>query len=486
MAVSINRQRAGTPSADIDRVQYWARTFPGAQPRFDVMAAPPTITFGGNTSSVNASKVNGATDFNAQNAVFDHQGSVFLNETAAGGYPIRTPNHITTSAGAKSGGSAPIRARFMTDAASVDFAFYDSQYSQFNLLVDGQFIARDRTAVFRNSGNYRYVKADFGTNATTYGKASTSTSITSAGTGYAVGDVVTFDGGSGAAAGTPLTMVVAQLSGSAVAGLDVVNKGAYTSQPTGTMSQASTTGAGTGLQITAAFFHPEHSVNRMRRIELVYSQPAKFLGIVVPSNNGIVLPCAVPAAAPKVAFIGDSITIGTYLQYGASHIGSSIAQRLGWWDRHIVSGIGGTGWNAGTTPWSHANRIQDFIDYDADVYVFIGSQNDTAGTALEGKIRDTLNALMAARPDAYVVGIGNILGGSTSLAASIETGFAAASHQSRLRFINNQSPNPWINAAHSTSWTVTGDANHLSQAGMDRFADIAAEHIAQAVLGMAL
>lgn len=462
-------------------LQRWARRFETVKDRFSVMTSPPTITFGTGTSSVNASFVNGAVLYDAQNAVFAKAGSLFVGAVAPGSHPVYTPSHITSSSGSKSGGSAPIRYRFMTDAPAIDFCFLDSMFSQFNLLVDGQLVARDRTAVFGNTGAYRYIKVDFGSDVVTYAKAVTSYTISAAGTGHAVGDVLTFNGGTGSAGGTPLTMKVAQISGSAVTALDVVNKGAYTTQPTGTFAQVASTGAGTGTAINAAFFHPEHSTRKMRTIELIYSQPTVFVGLVMGGNDAF-LPYPIPPTAPKVAFIGDSITDGTYLQYGAAHLGSTIAQKLGWWDQHIISGIGGTGWNAGGTPWSHANRVQDYIDYNADAYIFIGSQNDTAGTALETKITSTLNALSAACPKAYIVGIGNIMGDSTTLANSIGNGYAAATNQSRLAYINNHSPAKWIPTGAVSAWTVTSDANHPSQAGVDRFANIAAHHIASALL----
>jgi hypothetical protein len=462
----------------------WAQSFQGPQSRFSVMSNPPAITFGGGSSSVNSSYVNGNTLYNGQNAVFTYSGSTFVAGTSAG-YPIYTPSHITDANGAKGGGNAPIRVRFMTDATAFDLCFFDSLFGQFNLVVDGQLVARDKTAVFGNTGFFRYIKVDFGADTVTYSKAQTSYSITTGGTGHAIGDIITFNGSTANASGTPLTMKVAQISGSVVTGLDIVNKGAYTTQPSGTFTQVSSTGAGTGLSIGANFFHLDHTTRKMRTIELIYSQPAVFLGLVTLAND-VVVPYRVTSNSPKVAFVGDSITNGTYLQYGGAHIGSSIAQKLGWWDKHIISGIGGTGWNAGSTPWSHANRVQDYINYNADIYVFTGSQNDTAGTAMEAKLTSTINSLMAARPNAYVVGIGNILGDSTTLANSIGNGYAAvdSAYQSRLTYINNHTPNKWLQVGAVAQWTVTGDTNHLNQAGMDKFAEVSAHQIANALVTM--
>jgi len=440
------------------------------------MTSPPTITFGGNSSSVNGSYVNGATLVNAQDSRLQHLGSIFTNGTSGGGYPNRKPTHITASTGTKSGGTAPIRVRFMTDAPEFDVCFLDVAFAQFNIVVDGEIAYRDKCLTFTNSGNYRYVKVSFGANTTTYSKAQTNFAITAVGSGYAVGDIITLNGGTGGAAGTACTVKVTQVSSGVVSGVDIVNPGAYTTQPTGTFAQASTTGGGVGFQATAQFFSKNYTTRKMRAIELIYHEPVTFMGIVTRAEDSI-LPFVANSRLPKLSVIGDSITIGTYLEYGGSHIGATMAQILGLWDNAIISGIGGTGWNAGATPWSHANRIQDFLDYNSDIYVFVGSQNDTAGTALEGKIRDVLDAILAARPRALIVGIGNVLGDSTSLATSIANGFALASDQSRVRFCNNHSPTKWIPSTYQSDWYVTSDSSHLSQDGMDRFARIAAEAV---------
>lgn len=464
------------------RLQNWKRGFQGVMPRFGVMASPPTMTFGNGSSTVNPNYVNGQTTYPANSPVFRFLGSIYAPTTVEG-LPAYIPSHITDSNGNKSGLSAPCRVRFQTDAPAIDFCFLDVLYGQFNLIVDGQFIARDRKITFGNTGNFQYIKCDFGTDVVTYSKASTSTVIVSPGAGHAVGDIITLDGGSGSAIGTPLTIRVGSVSSGAVATFDVMGKGAYTTLPTGTLTQASTTGAGTGFQMQAQFWHKDHTTRRMRQIELIFSDPARFMGVVT-SPQDTVLPWVENPWGVKSAFIGDSITIGTYLQYGASHIGCSIAQRLGWWDRHMISGIGGTGWNTVNNPWSGSPRVQDFIDYDADVYWFTGSQNDSAGPDLENSIKTTLNTLLAAKPSAYVIGVGNIMGDSTALANSIGNGFAAADAQSRIAFINNHSPNKWIPSTYLPDWAVTSDNNHLNQSGMDRFADISALQGVQALLSM--
>jgi uncharacterized RmlC-like cupin family protein len=55
-----------------------------------------------------------------------------------------------------------------------------------------------------------------------------------------------------------------------------------------------------------------------------------------------------------------------------------------------------------------------------------------------------------------------------------------------VTYLNNHSPQKWMPAASATQWTVTSDANHLSQEGMDRFARISADRIAAALISIAI
>jgi hypothetical protein len=449
------------------------------------MANPPVFVRGGNTSAVNASNVNGVTTHNAQNAAFDHRGSIFVAETLGGGRAHFKARHITQSTGIRSAGLAPLRMRFLTDAPRIDFCFQEGQFALVNAVVDGQLVSRGKPFTIGNSGNYRYHMLDFGANATTFEKAQVGWNIVAGGTGHVVGDVVTLNGGTGGASGTPCSVLVTQVVSGAVSSCDVVALGSYATQPSGTFSQTASTGVGTGLQLTASFFGKVHSTRAMRKLELIYSQPTECVGIVVDSAS-TVLACGNDFDGPRLCVVGDSINIGTYLRSGGQHIGSSIAQHLGMWDDHIISGIGGSGWNTANaiTRWSSPERVQDLIDCNADIYLWIGSQNDTAGAALTAAVTATLNAVAAARPQSLHVGIGNVLGASTAVAASIEAGFAAASASSRTRFINNQSPTSWVSSAALSEWFVTGDGNHLSQSGQDYFSKISAHRVAAALLDL--
>lgn len=77
---------------------------------------------------------------------------------------------------------------------------------------------------------------------------SVTASIVNGGSGYVVGDEITLSGGS---ATVPAILRVATQTGGGVGSLTVVRSGVYTASPgSATFTQASTTGAGTGLQVT--------------------------------------------------------------------------------------------------------------------------------------------------------------------------------------------------------------------------------------------
>lgn len=481
------------PQLPPTKAQNWIRNF-RKQDVFSTMASPPTITLGTtSTSATNASYAAGTTMYDVQNTAFDCLGGVFANGTT-GGIPTRRLQNMTLTTGAKTASVAPARVRFATNAEKFDLCFLESAFGQFNMLVDGELVTRSKLITFGNTGNFRYITVDFGTNATTYEKTQTSIAVTTGGSGHALGDVITLNGGSGSAGGTAMSVRVTGVSAGAVTAVDIVNAGAYTSLPTGTFTQTATTGAGTGFTCPASFFNPVQSTRKMRNIELIYQEPVYFVGIVFASaaTNWVLTKYKANALAPKVAFVGDSITIGTYIKYAGAHMGCSIAQRLNVWDKHIISGLGGTGWSTtnGTSPnWAHANRLQDYLDYDADVYVFIGSQNDAGKSAatIKADIETVLNHILSNKPKALIVGIGNILGDSTTLCNDIEAGFNSVNivDSRRVRFINNHTPLKWIPSTAIGSWTCTNDLNHLSPQGLDLFANMSAEHIYQAVCEMA-
>lgn len=454
------------------------------QARWSVMTSPPAITKGTTAvSSVNSSYTTGVTLYQPDVAgtYITPLGSEFTSYTPSSGITTVKPAHVTSSDGVTLVNAGVTRYRWRSDAPEIDLCFLENSATEISIAIDGELTSRSRPFAFANSGNYRYMKVSFGSDVVTYSKSYT-TGITTGGTGYAVNDLITVDGGSGGASGTGAVLRVAQVSSGAVVSVWPESGGSYTSLPTGTLSQVSTTGSGSGATFSASFFEQIHSTRKMRTWELFVWGPSTFIG-VVPTSNSLVIPDAPMADAPKLVVIGDSIQAGTYLDYGAGHIATSIAQRLGLDAKYLISAQGGTGWNT-SNQWSSSWRIADLIRYDADIYLFIGSQNDTSGTALTTAVTTTLNQLLAANSRCLIVGFSNVVGASTAIDSSISSGFAAASDQNRVRYISTQQTPQWLPSSYASIWTLNSDNNHLTQVGQDRHANLIAPLFYDALMQM--
>lgn len=458
------------------------------KPFFSLMSSPPTVTRSVGTAATVAAMFNGTVSSSiVSGSAIDQSrmqllGSVYRKDTVN---PRVVPEHITRSDGSKA--STLSRIRFATDAPAFELCFSENNSTRLNLIVDGQ-LAFDRNPVqFGNTGNIRYFRVDFGTNVITFRKSDVGITVSSGGSGYAVGDVITLNGGTGSATGAPCTIMVTQVSSGAVTNASVLDPGAYTSLPTGTLTQTATTGTGTGFTMLANFFSRRHTTRKMRNIEILYTGNSSFYGIVTAAED-TVLPYRANPFCPTLVNVGDSISAGTYLGHAGGHPGYRIAKKLGMEDNVFISAQGGTGWDkdSGTAlRWSHPTRVADLIALQGDIYLFMGSQNETtAATTLTAAVTSTINQIRASRPDCYIIGIGNIIGNSTVISSAIAAGFAAATVQDRTAFINNVSPIAWLNANFADLWTVTGDANHFAQEGMNYWADIAAQAVAEALVSL--
>jgi hypothetical protein len=342
------------------------------------------------------------------------------------------------------------------------------------------------------------VKFDFGANTRTYRLAQVSRNA--AGTGYAVGDRITLAGGTFT---TPAEVTVIQVSAGAISAIEVSNPGAY-SVSTTTFTQASTTGAGTGATFSSPVWSARFTQRRMRRIELIWhGSGQKFHGINVDSQS-TVLPYPVPDLAMKVAFIGDSIANGTYLDYAGAHLGLSIAQHMGLADRAEVNAIGGTGWatvNTSVSPngpaWNDAKRVADFIALDADVYVWWGSQNDAAaGSAVvTSAVQSVLQQVTAAVPRAYHIGLGPVIvsgAPGTTLSAAVGAGFTAMGNDRKFRYLDSVSE-AWLSgtgrvtaetSSGNKDFYLSSDNAHPGQNGLDYLAYQASARIAEELAEM--
>ncbi|NOV28003.1 SGNH/GDSL hydrolase family protein [Cupriavidus necator] len=475
------------------RVQRWARRFDGVGSRYPVMASPPTVTMQGNASTINANTA-GNVSHRFDNDALTHIGNAVINDGTNRG----VGSSITFADSSKQASNSPIRTRFVTDAPAFEAVFRGTQFAAVSAIVDGEYIARARLAVFPNDGNPHYVKFDFGTNTRTYTLAQVSKNA--GGSGYAVGDQITLAGGTFS---TAAVVTVIQVSSGAISAIEVSNQGAY-SVSTTTFTQGSTTGSGTGATFNGPVWSAQFTQRKMRRIELIWhGSGQKLYGINV-DNQSTVLPYAVPALAPKIAFVGDSITNGTYLDYAGAHIGLSIGQRLGLADRAEINAIGGSGWatvNTTVTPngpaWNDAKRVADFIALDADIYVWWGSQNDAAAgsSVVTAAVQSVLSQVSAAVPKAIHIGLGpiNVSGTpGTDLSTAVGAGFAAMGNASRFRYIDSTAENWLSGTGKVTGETTTGnkdfylssDNAHPDQAGLDYLAYQASVRIADTICQM--
>lgn len=473
------------------RLNNYAKSFlmRGIGQVFDVMETSPTITKSTTTtSSVNTSYVNNNVQIAGQDSRLRWLGGPYADITKLG-ILTRSKSVITKSNAAKTT-SGLTRVQFVTDAEAVDFCFVESSGLDFNLLVDGKIAARRRPFAFANSGQIRWVKADFGNNTVTYAMDH-SPAVTNGGTGYVVNDIITLDGGPSASGGTPTKLRVSQVTGGVITNVAIEDPGSYTALSVGAFSQASTTGSGTGVVVTTSIFAKRNTTRRMRKWEMIVrGNLDSFLGLVLPLGCTI-LNSAPSNQTPSILFVGDSISAGTYASFAGCGISDTVSQMLGLWDNMSLQAQGGTGWNTDNNPalalrWSSSQRIADIVAANPDIVVFIGSQNDASGTALSTAITSTLNTLQSSLPDTLFVGIGNIMGDSTTLAASIAAGWSAVSDTSRAVFVDNHSPNKWIPTAYISNWQSQGDGAHPHADAVNWFAFLAAHSIADAILTMAL
>lgn len=477
----------------ISKAHRWARNFGGLRQPYPVMAVPPTVTK--STASTINSNTAGAVSHAWSDSRITNVGTTLVD----GGLSRGVGSHVTFANGTKTASNAPVRTRFVSDAPAVEIVLRGSDGTLVGAIIDGEYVARERSVVLPNSGNPVYVKFALAADAPTYGLEQAA--VSAGGTGYVVGDTITLSGGTG----TATVLEVTQVSSGVVQRTVVLTPGAYSAVPTGTISQASTSGSGTGATFTTAVWGTAHTTRKLRKWEFVWHDavPGRIFGVNVGAQDRV-LPWPVPDDLPKICWIGDSITNGTYLRYGGAHMALTISQMLGLHDNCVVNAIGGTGYGTVNTTispngpaWADALRIADFVAEAADIYVLIGSQNDAAvaSATLTAATTSVLSGIQAALPESIVVGGGPLVVGDgatgTDLSLAVKAGFDAAD-TARTRYIDNVAQQFLTGAGRSTAETGTGnkdfwlssDNSHPHQAGVDYLAKTFAPQIADALLEM--
>ena len=216
--------------------------------------------------------------------------------------------------------------------------------------------------------------AVYSINSWTVGQAS----IVTLGTGYAVNDTITITGGTGTAA---VLKVIAVTSGN-ITGISVQSGGNYTTYPVGTVSQASTSGAGTGATFTL--------VSNISNALLDVSWAAGVLTVVdVKDPGGYVnlptgtLPLAYVSGTAS-GWTGATVTITTSATQGGAIITSTdgSANNAYFAYNHIAAGNFGQGYGTGifTPVGTNINIIGNDIESN-NIGLDMGGFAGTGGSA---------------------------------------------------------------------------------------------------------
>lgn len=408
----------------------------------DVMSSPPTITRG--TSNANSTIQSGATTTTA--TIPPESSKLTWNHGTAAARTVYPTNYWDANTINYGGGTLEsnfISISWMSDAPEWDMALREGG-GQHLLWVDGQPMTRGVATSLPNTGDLTYHKVSFGADALSYAAVNATLSVASGGSGYAIGDTITWAGGTFSSAAV---YAVASVNAGAVTGLRLVSGGNYSVVPTGTISQGSTSGSGTGCTVAASSmtWGQIHTTRKFRRYEL-FLYNVSFGGINVPSGC-TVLPWS-PAVGEPWLFAGDSILEGSWTTCPASTYGPIAAQALGCFGGMISYGIGSVGWlqTAGSRP-NFLQQVPDLITLcraKSITRMVIGlGINDVPLVAadVQANVASALSQLAAALPDCVFFVLGpwtsrTLNANTATISAAISAGVTASLPASRGTFID--------------------------------------------------
>jgi len=467
----------GALAGKTSKLLRWLGGRSGVLPAPKMMTDPPTVTIS-SAPTVNALAAGscshawdgGFLDFGVDNWV----------QYAAG---IGISATRTNSDGSRYNANVS-RMRFLTDAPEFELVTAYSQFVDLNIVVDGEVGFANSPAILPTSSGSRYVKFSFGANAQGFEIIQAQTP-SAQGAGYVTGDEITLAGGTG----TPAVLVVVGTGGGGAAtSVKVKNPGNYSVKPAGAVAQASTTGIGTGFQITTLVWGSTHSTRKMRSVEIYFNSAIRVRGLNVDTHS-TVQRWDVPAHLPRLVIVGDSQSAGTYLTNAFGHMGTRIAHRLGLADSFAINAAGGTGWNVDNginLKWSAPQRLADYAALAPDILLFIGSQNDTQNAALQTAVEAALDTLHSTLPTTAFVGIGSVL---SSASDRTKAAFDSRASSGRCAWIDNITA-PWLTGTGNinspagngnSDYYRSSDVQHLDHSGINFFSDIAAQKVFQAV-----
>jgi hypothetical protein len=468
------RARIDTLLSSRSRLQWWAYTRRGTR-QLAAMSNPPAMSLPASAVSTITGQANGANaTVPAQSPKLTYAGVLTTVPVTVASQPSIRFDGMSKLDGTRQRFQRGARLRFLTDAPVFEVSFVEQNQTQINALVDGEWAYRGVSAAgsLTSGGSQavRHWKFDFGADQTSYGSANPQ--IAAGGSGYVSGDLLTAVGGTLAAInGRPATFrVIGQASG-VITGVQAQDPGNYAAVPANPI--ATTGGTGSGATITGVYRTPSHTTRRLREVELLINSTADDFAIIglQATAGDVFAPFPVNPRVPRLAWVGDSQTAGTWLPY-AGQTPLQAAARLSMLDNLYISAMPGSGWvtDAGGSPrFSHQNRLADIISYVPDVIVFEGSQNDLASSTVadvQAAVIASLNRLLVALPEVRIVLIGPVHQGSAAYSSALANAAAGCVAPARVRAIDNFAEG-WANPAQ-TAYLVSDNA-HWGQYGNDEF-----------------
>lgn len=457
------------------RLASWARNYRQMQTPSEIVSALPTITIGTGSATADVqSAIRGATVNISSLSPYSVGNSVkrFTLKGFAGTAPgVPAFNFISSNGGQMSVRFALSGRRFEAISAST-FGL------GFAMFVDGKLATPEIfPAGFQQNRNHA-VLFDFGADASNF--YLDGLSVGAGGSGYAVGDVTTLAGGTFT---TAATVSVVAVNAGAVTAVKISNEGVYSVAAPSTASQASTTGAGTGLTIITAFGQT-HTTNKTRLIELVLDRGAILSGFVIDTDANI-SPWPVLASAPRVILTGDSITDNYYSKNVGRGFARQTMERLGLMEAGSIFGVAGRGYLTGSR--FNTDIAAKIIAPNPDAVIIVLGTNDSAGgitsAALQDQVTTDINTIFAGLPDVKIV-VATGWKTSTSLSAAIAAGALASSKPAQVRAVNIEASGIYSTTSYVSQ--VSTDLVHPHQVGHDGISAALAPMVGAALVELGL
>ncbi len=433
-------------------------------------ATPPTLVSWANLTGNNVT-INGSTygihtmqyQPTAANVTWIGANPISTYDGASNSY---TDQHVNYGGANRTGQHYVLR--FVTDAPGIAIGYVTTLGNTLNVMVDGQIANRAADYPMWNTGSTLagFVVLTFATLPTTY--ELDSFAISTAGSGYNLGDTVTFTGG------TFTTPVQVYITGSGAQQCLIANRGVYSVQATGAgaLTQSSTSGSGTGLTLTPTW--RQTTAIRKRTVELMIPGAMIIKGIAVGAAYHV---APAPVRGPRALVFGDSLVEGSFVDFTRGQWFHSGLRRLGF-DDIWGSGVGGTGYvNSGTSPRvNFLGRINDITDFAPDLVVVPGSTNDGSSSAatVQANVTSFWQSVRAALPKATLVAMApwTLTSATTDQAHAdaVKNGVTAAN--ANVSYIDTYG----LGWCHTTGdWMTSPRTVHWGQQGHDAIGALFAE-----------